>query len=401
MSTCPLAHRPGRWHLFTVLAGLYLAQSIPIYLILAAIPPILREAGVSRTAIGFLWVTMLPSVVRFLWAPAIDRLRPLTIGHRRGWILPTQLAIVGAIAALSFADPTAVWPIYIFSIAVAILVSTQDIATDGYATKMLAPADRPIGNAIQGGAVAVGVIVSSALSLVLYDRFGWQPAILTVAALSALPLIAVALMEEERTSPPLSLRPSLKHFLLRREALEVLTITLVYRASEGLVKAMEGPYLVDAGLPLSRIGYLSGVSTAIAGWAGSFVAALAVYRLGTATTLTGLGWLRTACFSLFAVHAVGLLEDQWSIMLASALQTLIRYMELVALSSLFMAVASKEQPGTDFTILSCASLTVYLAGSMSAGILADAIGYSALFLLAAIISGVATWWSARLLVSRS
>ena len=42
----------GRKRLFVVLAGLYLAQAIPSYLFAAALPPIMREAGVSRSEIG-------------------------------------------------------------------------------------------------------------------------------------------------------------------------------------------------------------------------------------------------------------------------------------------------------------------------------------------------------------
>jgi MFS transporter (putative signal transducer) len=46
------ASNAARYRLFAVLGGLYLAQAIPSYLFVAALPPIMREAGVSRTAIG-------------------------------------------------------------------------------------------------------------------------------------------------------------------------------------------------------------------------------------------------------------------------------------------------------------------------------------------------------------
>ena len=59
----------SRLRLFIVLACLYLAQAIPSYLFAAAIPPILREQGVSRTAIGMMALLMLPLVLKFLWAP--------------------------------------------------------------------------------------------------------------------------------------------------------------------------------------------------------------------------------------------------------------------------------------------------------------------------------------------
>ena len=79
------ASRPGRLRLFAVLGGLYLAQAIPSYLIAAALPPIMREAGVSRTAIGYLSLLFLPLVLKFLWAPLVDRIRPFARAHRAGW----------------------------------------------------------------------------------------------------------------------------------------------------------------------------------------------------------------------------------------------------------------------------------------------------------------------------
>src|SRR5206468_2448591 len=106
---------------------------------------------------------------------------------------------------------------------------------------------------------------------------------------------------------------------------------------EGLVKAMEGAYLVDAGVPLDKIGYLSGVSAMTAGLAGSGVAALLVRRYGTAATLGLLGGLRTLCFALFTAHAFGAVVGLWPLFGAAGFQTLIRYMEIVALYSLFMA----------------------------------------------------------------
>lgn len=391
----------GRLRLFAVLAGLYLAQGIPGYLLVAAVPPIMRELGVSRTAIGMLAILMIPLTIKFLWAPLVDRIRPMAIGHRRGWILPTQIGTVIAIGALALVEPIDLKAIFVIGFAIAVLTSTQDIATDGYATLALKQEDRAMGNAIQGGAVALSVIVGGTVSLLLYGWVGWQAMVLTIAAISALPLIAIAFMPEDTITRTVETRarPSLSSFLKRPEAVTVLMIALTYRASEGLVKSMEGSYLVDAGLPLSAIGYLSGISAATAGIAGSFVAAMLVRRSGAGGTLLLLGTLRTVCFLLFALHAVGQVTGIWALLGAAGFQTLIRYMEIVALYSLFMAVSSKDQPGTDFTILSCAQIIIYLVGSMMAGAIADRIGYSALFFIATLVSGLAVVLTAHL-VSR-
>ncbi|WP_274425629.1 MFS transporter [Chelativorans sp. YIM 93263] len=393
--TSPAVEAAGkpRYRLFVVLAGLYLAQGIPTYLFAAALPPILREQDVSRTAIGFFSILLLPLVLKFLWAPLVDRVRPFARSHRAGWVIITQCGIIAAILSLMAVEPNDVWAIFAIGFLASLLLSTQDIATDGYASKYLEPEERPIGNAIQGGAVAFGVIAGGTMGLVLYHYAGWDVMLGTIALISLLPLAAAFAMREtdpasEQSGARLS-RPSIMAFLRRPEARQILWIALIYRASEGLVKAMEGSYLVDAGIPLDIIGYLSGASAATAGLAGSVIAAILLRRWGVAPVLGLLGSLRTVCFLVFALHASGAILGVWPLYGASAFQTLIRYMEIVALYSLFMSVTSSEQPGTDFTILACGQLIVYLAGSMSSGALADLLGYSALFGISAALSGAA------------
>ena len=401
MSALAETARPAsdRWRLFVVLAGLYLAQSIPAYLFAAALPPIMRQSGVSRSAIGLIAILFIPLMLKFLWAPYIDRFRPIARRHRAGWIIITQTATICCLVALAFVDPINIAAVLTIGMAVAILVSTQDIATDGYATKNLAPEDRGIGNAIQGGAIAIGVVLGGMLALMLYDRIGWTATVLIVAAVSALPLVAAFAMREHDPAGPTtpSARPSILRFLKRPETREILIIALVYRASEGLVKSMEGPYLVDRGVPLDWIGYISGGGAVTAGVAGSAIAAVLLRQIGNGGVLALLGGLRTLCFLLFALHAFGILTGYVPLFGAALFQTLIRYMEVVALYSLFMSVSSSDQPGTDFTVLACAQLIVYLAGSLVAGVLADLMGYGALFLLATVISGLAVAVTAKLL----
>ena len=388
-----------RYRLFAVLGGLYLAQAIPSYLFVAALPPIMRELGISRTAIGAMSILLLPLVLKFLWAPWVDRIRPFARAHRAGWVFITQSLTILAILALIAVGPTQVNAIIAIGFVASLLISTQDIATDGYAAKYLPEADRAIGNAIQGGSVAFGVVIGGTLGLVLYHHIGWTGMLVTIAAISLLPLVAAAMMREDDPVPGTARapRPSIRAFLKRPEARQILWIALTYRASEGLVKAMEGAYLVDAGIPLDQIGYLSGLSATTAGLAGSALAAWMVKRQGLSFVLALLGGLRTLCFALFTAHALGVVVGAWPLFGAAGFQTLIRYMEIVALYSLFMAVTTSEQPGTDFTILACAQLLVYLVGSMLAGKLADMMGYGFLFGLATAISAIAVIATLRML----
>jgi uncharacterized membrane protein YadS len=61
-------------------------------------------------------------------------------------------------------------------------------------------------------------------------------------------------------------------------------------------------------------------------------------------------------------------------------------MEMVVLYTIFMKYSSKTQAGTDFTVLICAELFIYILGMSVSGFLAANIGYESLFTLGGLIS---------------
>ncbi|MDW9541834.1 RhtX/FptX family siderophore transporter [Sinorhizobium meliloti] len=394
----------GAGRLYAVLGGLYLAQGIPTYLLLVALPPLMRESGASRTAIGLFSLLMLPLVLKFAVAPLVDRWAPWPgLGHRRGWVVPTQLLVSAGIASMALVEPDRAGTLFAIGICITLLSSVQDIATDGYAVRHLNGRTLAIGNAVQAGSIALGVIVGGTLTLVLFHKIGWRPTILLVACLSLLPLVAAIWMKDRAVASPeapLRRRASLFGFFRRPNAWMILAFALTYRASEGLVRGMEGSYLVDSKVPTEWIGYMSGAAAATAGLLGALIAALIIRKAGLTATLILLGGLRSLCFLAFALNAFGIWPGIAVAMSASAFQTLIRYMELVAIYSFFMASSSDDQPGTDFTILSCAELVVYLIGTSIAGYVADRFGYATLFSSATVISvlgiGLSVWMLKRL-----
>ena len=73
---------PGGLRLFGMLSVLYFAQGLPSGLIAKALPPLLREQGVSLSVIGFTSALALPWALKFAWAPFVDR-----YGSRKRWLL--------------------------------------------------------------------------------------------------------------------------------------------------------------------------------------------------------------------------------------------------------------------------------------------------------------------------
>ena len=95
----------------------------------------LKEDGLSRSTIGWAGLIFGVYAINFLWAPLIDRLRIpfLTsfLGHRRGWIIVSQLIIVICLLFWSILNPTEqLWLVIGVGLVIAIASATQDITID-------------------------------------------------------------------------------------------------------------------------------------------------------------------------------------------------------------------------------------------------------------------------------
>ncbi len=68
---------------FTLIGSLYVSQAIPLGFFTVALPAILRARGVSLQNVGLLSALALPWLIKFLWAPFVDRYGSQRWGHYR------------------------------------------------------------------------------------------------------------------------------------------------------------------------------------------------------------------------------------------------------------------------------------------------------------------------------
>ena len=112
------------------------SSGLPFYLVGNTFGFWLRDEHTSLTAIGFLsWVGIAYSL-KFLWAPLMDRVDlPLfgRLGHRRGWMMFSQIVVGLTLAAMGGIGPKAgLGRLGAFALIVAFASSTQDIVVDAW-----------------------------------------------------------------------------------------------------------------------------------------------------------------------------------------------------------------------------------------------------------------------------
>jgi MFS transporter, PAT family, beta-lactamase induction signal transducer AmpG len=159
------------YYKFVVLFFLYFSQAIPGSFFYMGFPILLREEGVPLEAIGLLSLLSLPMVLRFLWAPFVDRIGNNCFGHYKSWIFPMQLFCVVMLLCISPLDWVADFAlVYALGFAYISASATQGIAVGGLAVRILSYEERTFGNSMNMIGTILGVMLGSGAMIICHDN---------------------------------------------------------------------------------------------------------------------------------------------------------------------------------------------------------------------------------------
>ena len=374
----------------SVVVVLYLAHALPLYFYNVALPAILRHQGVDLRWIGMLSLLYIPWAFKFFWAPLIDRFYFKKLGKRKTWLLFTQIALVLGVVALALTQfDYGLGVFVIVGLWISTFAATQDIAIDGYTVETFSESEYRLGSMAQSIGVALGSMVGGAATLWLYQLYGWQTALISLAAMTALTMLAIFQIKEKSNVEKISKQPpSLIRAFKRPEMLWALALIVCYRIVEAPAMAMLNPMLIDQKWSLSQIGVLMSVIGAGIGLLAAVSAAFLLKKVAATQLLIWAGWARSLVYALLGVAVLLSWLNQWHLLLGGFVIVIlaIRYIAMTALYAHFMQTSSKEQAGTDFTILVCFELLVYFIGGAVSGFLAKAFGYGNFYLILAVSS---------------
>lgn len=372
----------------SVVVVLYLAHALPLYFYNVALPAILRHQGVDLRWIGMLSLLYIPWAFKFFWAPLIDRFYSKKLGKRKTWLLFTQLALVLGVLALALTEFQ--YGLIVFVVVglwISTFAATQDIAIDGYTVETFNEAQYRFGSMAQSIGVALGSMVGGAGTLWIFQYYGWQVALISLATMTLLTMVAVFKISEQNPQQNIAKEPpSIIQAFKRKEILWALLLILCYRVVEAPAMAMLNPLLIDQQWSLAQIGVLMSVVGAGIGLLAAVSAAIILKKVAATKLLLWVGWLRTLIYISIGCSILLGWMNQWGglIGLFVILILAIRYIAMTALYAYFMQTSSKEQAGTDFTILVCFELLVYFIGGASSGFLAKSLGYGNFYVVLAI-----------------
>jgi MFS transporter, putative signal transducer len=378
--------------LLAAAGGVYTAQSLVGGLTFLGLPAILRAEDVALDQIGLVSLAMLVWAVKFLWAPPVERLRMRPDGQRlsRRLVLVGEALVVAALLLFGLNAGAGFPTLLALLILMAIASATVDIVCDAFVIEQFSESRRGIGNVAQVGGGYLGMIFGSGLFVAAYSSFGWMAASFMLAGLVALLSIPMATIREPKGEPfPRSFAPSLGNGLRRKEVQIGIAMTIALELGGRMAQALAGPFLVDAGLPLTTLGVLNGIGGVAAGLAGTALGGLLAHRLRARQALFAVASAHVVTLGLLAIAIICSLENLPLLASLFVIESAMMAATFVTSYSRVMGLASPSQPGVDFTLFQSASaITAALCG-MAAGILAAGAGYAVAFGLAAIFAALA------------
>ena len=373
----------GDARLIGIFAGLYAAQGITGSLVQTALPTAMRAGGVRLDHLGLLSLLFLPWALKFLWAPVVDRRFSPRFGRRRSWIIPCQAALVACMALAALLPPAqALFPLLGLLLIVACLAATQDTATDALAIETLQGMRRRLAGATQVAGGYFGFVIATALWLPLFSVAGWAPAMLVLSvalALLSLPTLLSPADLEAHAVPQPEHRIGVLSALRRPDFRHALLFIIVFQFGARLGIALLGPFLVDAGLSLSTIGWLKGIGGAGAGISGAVLGSLLLKRIPATRALSWIALGHACCFVALGLAAQSGQRDPVLIGALILLQGCMMSLTFVALYTTMMSWCDPGQAATDFALLQSADAILAILCGIAAGWISQSFGHGVNF----------------------
>ena len=385
------------------IALLAAASGYPNQLTESALQAWLKDTGASNTRIGIFSYVALPYLLKFLWAPLIDRYPLPLLGRRRGWILVMQLALAAAIATLALQDPGQSLALFAAcAVAIVFCSATQDIAIDAWRTDVSLPSERGPAAAASNLGYRAASWIAAAFALAVADHFGWRTAFLLLAAAMLLFGIATWRAPEptNRFSPPRTLRESvvepLRELLATPSAAALIAVVLIFKLGDAFSVKLFTPFMMDVGFSKTEIAFVVKAVFTSSVIAGTILGGILMVRLGLFRSMLTFGMLSAVSNLLYCLLAAS--GKSYPVMVtAVAIEQIAAAMGQIASVALIMSLCDIRYSAFQYAILSVLALMPRYSMGYPAGLIADHAGWYVYYVVAFTLAlpGLAMVWLTR------
>ncbi len=374
---------------YSTLLSLYLAQSIPMTFFTTVMPVILRTEHYSLSSIGLLQLVKLPWILKFLWAPLVDKTGN-NIQNYKKWIFSSEIFYAIIIFAAAFLHIKTNFSLIVLLMVIAFAASaTQDIATDAFAYLVLKKEERSIGNSMQSAGSFLGTLTGSGVLLIVYYYFGWKYLLFALSGFVVLAILPLYFYKPLRIKTPekvskVGFKDIIIFFKQKSIGRRVLLLFIFYSGLIGILTMLK-PWMVDLGYSIKEIGIISGIYGPAFGTAMALLIGFIIKKTSRKLGIIGIAILSIITSSYF--WWLSLQEISFLYLLIGVLAVWGTYgMASVVIYTISMDQVRPGRAGTDFTIQIVITHLGSILLAVVSGKLAQHYGYTGLYKIEFIIS---------------
>jgi PAT family beta-lactamase induction signal transducer AmpG len=370
-------------------------SGLPLYLLIQLVPAWLRAEGVGLAEIGFFALIGFPYTWKFLWAPVMDRFTLPFLGHRRGWMLIAQLALLVSIAAMGFIRPDlSLWTIAYLAAAIAFFSASQDIVLDAYRRELLPDLELGLGNAIHVQTYRLAGLVPGSLALILSDHLPWHTVFMFVALFMVVGIVLTLVIDEAiaEPSPPKTMRDAIvepfREFIGRkgiRSAALILVFLFLYKLGDNMATALQTPFFIDMGFSRTEIGSVAKFAALIAAIVGGLFGGIVMIKLGINRALWIFGVVQVVSILGFALLSV-VGTNLWMLGAANGFE----YLGVGLGTAAFVAFMARETnpafAATQFALFTALTAVPRTLANAVTGLIVENVGWTNFFLLCTVLA---------------
>jgi MFS family permease len=375
-----------------LLGSLYTTQFVGFAFFSVAIIAIWRKSGMPLEQLGLLSMLSLVWVIKFLWAPWVDRYIQKYNGNYKRFLLIVQSLLVCSIVFVSFFDVIEDKAIIIFSlILVGLLSATQDIATEGLAYKILKKSQRGFGGTLKTIGGILGYIVGAGIALSIYEKVGWSATILLLAFLSALTLLQLLFYKEHESQTAIkneiiSWRLFYKFWHTKDKKIW-LVFLILFPLGMSIANGLLIPLLVDIGWNLEKIGFIKGFVGSILGILSAIISGWFLKYYSRVNVLLVISFIEVIGF-LFLLSLYG--GNTNIVLNALAIGTLfVSYGASMPIISTLIMDHIENSPNTEYALQFSIYMLFSIIASASGVSLSGVFGYETMIVVSSIFSFIA------------
>jgi PAT family beta-lactamase induction signal transducer AmpG len=365
-------------------------SGLPLFLLIQLVPAWLRTEGVGLAEIGFFALIGFPYTWKFLWSPVMDRFTLPFLGHRRGWMLVTQLLLLVSIGVMGFIKPDLqLWTVAYLSAAVAFFSASQDIVLDAYRRELLPDIELGLGNAIHVQTYRLAGLVPGSLALILSDHLPWSMVFGVVAMFMFVGIILTLVIDEAITepTPPQTMRDAVvepfREFLGRRGvqgAAWILAFLFFYKLGDSMATALQTPFFIDMGFSNTQIGSVAKFAALIASIFGGLFGGVVMIKLGINRALWIFGVVQVVSILGFALLSV-VGDNLWMLGVANAFEYLGVGLGTAAFVAFIARTTNPAFAATQFALFTALTAVPRTLANSVTGVIVEQTGWTNFFLL--------------------